>query len=250
MNIKKFQKELDEDLRRFIRFKGRNGYCIFHYQFELHNISRYSPNEINRLFKDKKNQLLEFLNKNQIENYLLAVPEKYKVWTFEYLVDTKNQNNTSPNRFYLSDDEYWKIVRQLWKFHSGDLPMNKGLWWKILSSDRTMKKNFMNEEEQEFFEKLPEKFTIYQGYVSRKSLIVNKGQLLNRGRIGYSFSLLENIGMYYVNKYKKYNRIEDGYIKYESTLFSKEVNKKDVFGYFNENNEQEIIMLSFPYGYF
>ena len=248
MNIKKFQKELDEDLIRFIRFRGRNGYCIFHYQFELHNISKYSPNEINRLFKDKKNQLLEFLNKNQIENYLLAVPEKYKLWTFENLIDKKNQNNSLPNRFYLNDDEYWKIVRQLWNLHSGELPMNQGLWWKILTSERTMKQEFMNKEELDFFEKLPEKFTVFQGYVSSK-IYPAKSRFSAKLDIGYSFSLLEKIGLKYVNKYKKFNRIEGG-MKYESTLFVREVNKKDVFAFINDKNEQEIIMLSFPFEYF
>ena len=249
MNIKKFQKELDEDLIRFIRFKGRNGYCIFHYQFEIHNISKYSPNEINRLFKDKKNLLLEYLNKNQIENYLLAVPKKYKLWTFEYFFGKKPRKNNLPNRFYLNDDEYWKIVRQLWNLHSRELPMNKGFWWKILSSDRTMKQEFMNEKERIFFEKLPEKFTVFQGYVSSKSYPVDRIRFSARTEIGYSYSLLENIGLKYVNKYKKYNRIEDGRI-YESTLISKVVNKKDVFAFINDKNEKEIIILFFPFEYF
>ena len=126
-------------------------------------------------------------------------------------------------------------------------------WVKTSSLTQEQKEFFMNEEEREYFNKLPNEFVVYRGFVDRISTIKKVSlspdinwDLLKRNTlcsIGFSYTLSKEVGYKYVEKYKKYNKenkIENFII--QSDLFETIVTKEEVFGFINEKKEQEILI--------
>ena len=264
VDIEKFKKELDKDLVRFIRFNKDEKYFISHPEFELFDILKLSPSEVNNLFSVHKLKLNEFREQNKLKEYILCVPEIWRVYTFGQLTYLKKPGQVLYINKWgeLRDEEYWKTFRFLWKECSKNVNRDREDWFKIFSQKRNGKEYFMNESEREFFHDLPIEFTIYKGYVgedfedneiSTRKPSSLKLNFINTDRLGFSYTLSREIGLKYLEIYKKYNRKEEKintdsfrgtyYVNYISRLFEGKIKKEQVLGYFNEKGEEEIIVI-------
>lgn len=249
MDIYKFKRELDGDLRSCVRLNGQNGYSIFHKHFELRKILKFTPNEINKLFREKELMLCNLKSGNQIIEYFQNIPEKFKVSTF--------RNLTCNNEWFgLTNKDYWETVRSLWNENSKEFD-DRMDWWVIFGNKRGDKEYFMNEIERKYFQGLPQKVKVYKGVVVEK--IQNDGLIADfedpnirnllqiernrKYRLGVSFTLSKKIGVKYFKKYKKFNELVSDKLNYlESELYEGEIEKNTIFGYFNGRMEEEVIL--------
>jgi len=257
--------KIDKDLQKNV-FTDKNGIIsIKNKKFELYDISNYSIEDINDKYLVQKILLNNLLTKGNFKQYIFFLPAYSKAYEFKLLtekpkkgtIEYKEKNGNA--KWDLCDKEYWEFSRFLWNKYSylGCNSRNGYTWFDIFKGRDTGKEFLMTKEERNLFEKLPDTFTIYRGFIQRskekyfnvsenksnnkKNVLSDLRLIMNNG--GFSFSLLESIGLNYVDKYKKYNIIDEYNYKCESKLFEIIVNKKNVFAYFNHNAEQEILVI-------
>ena len=168
---------------------------------------------INYRYQHKKDLIQKSIDKKDLSTYIWLHERPYRINAFVFF--TKH--------YEVKDKDYWENLKDIW-VDSENIWQNKKLFKKLLSSKRKDKEFFMDETEIEFFDKLPDEFTIYRGYHEGKN------------KDGYSYTLDKKIA-------EKFSiRFTDSklYVPNVKEIVAK---KKDVFAYINSREEKEIIYL-------
>ena len=249
-------KNINDDLRNFI-IKDKNGIIsILHNSFELNDVLKYSPYEVNEKFSTHLIKQKDWLENKKYEEYILSLPISKRSNVFNKLTKTpkniSHYNTKEKEIWELDDRKYWGFLRSFWNSSDKGISFNNGFdFYELVNNRKTGSHFFMTDDERIEFEKLPEEITIYRGFVDSYKLNEKQENYLPTDYLclnwiefnrGFSFTLSKSIGLEYVEKYKKYNRIENGYV-YESKLFENKISKKFVLGLLNHNQEQEIVII-------
>lgn len=101
---------------------------------------------------------------------------------------------------------------------------------ELFTSKRIIPEHLMNEEDLNYFKKLPHEFTIYRGMSKEE---------FNSKDFGFSWTLDRKIANFFANDYiHNYNKINESGLIYETR-----VQKKNVIAFFDERKEKEIIYI-------
>jgi hypothetical protein len=261
LKIKEIEIGLINDLKRirgYYCFKtSKVIYSIQIYEFELNNISKYTSSVINEKYITHLKILKDLLEHSNFEKYLESIPKDLRVYKFIEFT-RKPQKSTllyhwrnGKELWELDDKKFWEYVRFLWTNYSDDVSSNRQYWLELFTNTRNYKEYFMNLEERQFLENLPDEFEVFRGYSrskpSEKMKLENLGFWDKQwfGDMGFSYTLSKDIGMKYSDKYKIYNREFDdtNYYKMENDLYHGLIKKSDVLFYFNGRKENEIIIV-------
>ena len=262
-------KNINNDLRKSI-IKEKNGIIsILHNSFELNDVLKYSPTEVNEKFSNHIIKQKDLLENKKYEKYILSLPQSKRLYEFNKLTKKPKLGSilyyetNGKELWELEDNKYWDFLRSLWNSSDKGIGFINGFdFYELVKNRKSGIEFFMTYDERIEFEKLPDEITIYRGYVDRhnpkeisyshqnESEFVKKRneiqknsirRILNNG--GFSFTLSKTIGLKYVEKYKQYNRIDEyGYVC-ESKLFEITIPKKYVLGLLNHNQEEEIVIV-------
>jgi|694.fasta_scaffold13359_11 hypothetical protein len=244
---------IDDKIRNFIT-KDKNGIISFlHNTFELTDVLKYSPLEVNEKFISNSEKQKKWLENNEFEKYLLSIPDYNRLNIFQQ--HTINFYNLKElDKWELDNREYWELLRLIWIENNEPIIENGGeLWRELFLCDREQKEFFMNEEERYYFNNLPNEFVVYRGFVNTKPTENMKTENLKFwrknwvGDIGFSYSMSKEIGKKYFEKYKVYDKEKEfpySTTKKESDLFEGLVKKEKVFGFINKKNEEEILIFN------
>ena len=137
-----------------------------------------------------------------------------------YLADVKGDLRALVAAFYeyrnkLSHPRYWDLLRTVWI--TAGMPENYELFRSLFSSKRPFRYFVMTPEDEAFLGALPNEITVWRA---------SKGP---EDR-GLSWTLDEKFAAEYAEKKGR-------------VLIERQVQKKDVFAYFNRRGESEIIIL-------
>lgn len=205
--VERVVEDLHPDLIPYLRFEKTIPYLshplvISPFYFEEEN------SHLNRSYLFKIEQIKLSLKNKEWHRYIFWHERPYRLMAFRQVVK------------YLSDVEYWKLLREIW-VDSENIWQNKKDWKRYLNSKRENKSSFMKGCELNYLKELPDEFLIYRGYT--------KG-LNSRG---CSYTLDKEKAIWFS---KRFNA-ENGKIKI------RKVRKEDVFAYVNSRDEKEIIIL-------
>lgn len=117
----------------------------------------------------------------------------------------------------LSDERYWELMRTVWVICGG--LDNVETFKKLMKSSRKQKHYFSTPEESKKLRELPEKFIVYRAANEENDS-------------GISYTLSEEYAFYYQKLY------------YKKHIFSKMIDKKEVFALIDRNLESEIVLFS------
>ncbi len=261
LKIKDLSNNLLSDLNKIKgRFCKKNKtviYFIKTFVFEIDDISKLSYGLINEKYVSHLKKLNELLQSSNYKEYIESIPEELRVYTF--LKFTKKPPKGSlyyhwrngKELWELEDKKYWEFVRFLWTNYSESVWSNRQYWLEIFTNSRNEKEYFMNLEERQFLENLPDEFEVFRGYPRSKPTEKMKPENLRFweiqwfGDMGFSYTLSKDIGLKYLDKYKIYNhKFEDtDYYKIESDLYHGLIKKSDVLFFFNGKEEKEVIIV-------
>ena len=229
-------------------------------EYELDDISKFTPSKINEHYVSHLKKLKKLLENSNYVEYLNSIPKHSRVYKFSEFTRKPKQGSSlgywrsGKELWELNDEKFWSFLRELWNNSNGINFSNGFNFYKSVIERKTGREFFMTEYERNEFEKLPEEITIYRGYVDRydpselrKKIWLGKRGLEING--GFSFTLSQSIGLKYVERYKQYNRVDEyGYVC-ESKLFEITIPKKFVLGLLNHKQEQEIVIVldNLPY---
>ncbi len=250
-------KNINSELLNRVYKNEKGKLSILHKYFELEDVLEYSYQEINEKFSSQIENQNKWIENKEYEKYLLSIPKSYRLYVFRENTEFPQKGNINlmkgKDKWRLDDKKYWELLRFLWLENSEKIRPSRNEWYRLFSCNRENKEFFMNEEEREYFNILPNEFVVYRGFVDRISTIKKVSlspdinwDLLKRNTlssIGFSYTLSKEVGYKYVEKYKKYNKenkIENFII--QSDLFETIVTKEEVFGFINEKKEQEILI--------
>ena len=244
-------KKINKDLLGHISTNGEGITSIYHYEFELSDISKVSSEEINELYSKQRLLLDRYIENGQYRDYIMAIPKSARINAF--LRFTEKPEIKRQKLWNISDKEYWEFLKFLWTEYSENVFKNRDTWWFLFRANRKNREFFMNEAERIFLDKLPNKFTIYRGYSKPKPTDKLKPENLKWwnlkdtfSRMGFSYTLSKEVGVTYFKKYEVYNREnppDTNYYKYENELFEGEVSKERVLFYNDTKQEKEIIIV-------
>ena len=163
---------------------------------------------MNMFYEHKLESLKRAKQKKDYGSYIFLHERPYRLNAFLDIMDKVN------------DKQYWQLLGEVW-IDSENIWQSKSVWKELLTDDRDHREYFMTKEDRKVFAELPEKLTIYRGYVEK----MNKN--------GFSYTLDYDKAEWFSNRFGKKNA---GVIK-------KNINKKDAFAYMGGRNESEIIYL-------
>lgn len=161
----------------------------------------------NKQFEYKTQYVNEAIKAKEWHQVVWFYERPYRLQAFETVVD------------HLDDKEYWEILSNIW-IDSENIWQNFASWQRRLSSSRAG--SLMDEQEKEFFDKLPKRFTIYRGYTKGKN------------RDGLSYTLEPERAGWFARRYDRNSG--------KTAVRKRVVNKEDVLAYIAGRNEKEIII--------
>lgn len=162
----------------------------------------------NAQLKAKKEYAANALEEKKWSSYLWIHERPYRISQF---VEIERK---------MSDKDYWEILGSIWS-DSENIWQYKSILGMLLLSKRGDKEYFMDEEEREFLDKLPDQFIIYRGH-----------QGINRSSFSWSLS-------YWRARWfaQRFDHKKNGVVQAI-------VNKKDIVGALLGRGEYEIV--TFP----
>lgn len=165
---------------------------------------------INKQYEWKKSAVKEALKKKNWGSYVFLHERPYRLVPAFSSISQKLDSKT-----------YWELLGEIW-VDSENIWQNSD-WWLYFLEDGPLenKEYFMSEEDREEFKRLPEKLTVYRGYVPRKN------------KKGFSYTLSKEKATWFANRFGR-----------DGKVYERQIDKKDVFAYKNDRNEQEIIILN------
>lgn len=165
---------------------------------------------INQQYEWKKTAIKKALKEKKWSSFIFIHERPYRLQAFTSVVDKIEKD----------PKEYWETLGEIW-VDSENIWQNMDYWrFYLTTGPEKDKEYFMSEEDRETFKNLPETITVYRGYVPRK----NKG--------GFSYTLSKEKAEWFAKRFGK-----------DGKVIERTVNKKDIFAYKNDRNEQEIIIL-------
>jgi hypothetical protein len=202
--------ELREDLARYLQKIDGVGECLRH---PLLYAVPYLA-QMNAYYNQAFTLREEMLRKAQAEKRwsgIVAIVER--PWRLHYFADFAEE---------LSDRQYWEILGELWT-DSENIHQNIDEWKAALRSPRAERDAFMSEEDRHTLKTLPDKLTVYRGYIR------------GRNERGLSYTLDWNRAHFFANRFRR--KTETARVK------TRHVKKADVFAFMNSRGEQEVIIL-------
>jgi hypothetical protein len=164
---------------------------------------------LNERLRCKKEMLIEAEKKKKWSSYLFIHERPYRLEAFLKIVKK------------LSDKEYWELLREVWE-DSENIWQCQENWDMLINLNRPCRESFMTPEEREFLKNLPEKVTIYRGYV--------KGH----NEEGKSYTLSKEKAKWFSERFTT---------KKDMAAVKKiVVSKKKIFAYLKGRSEEEIIL--------
>jgi hypothetical protein len=124
----------------------------------------------------------------------------------------------------MPDEVYWKLLGNA--YQDSDFAFENMKYIKsFMLSKRPKRESIMNEEEQLFFNNLPNEVIIYRGCSLNE---------IESKQYRYSWSLDKEVACFFAFKYHRNDGIECGVIE-------KKVSKNSLLAYFNDRAEAEVI---------
>lgn len=118
---------------------------------------------------------------------------------------------------HMTDKEYWENLASIWIDSEGP-GVNKRVWMDLFNSPRTGREFLMDEEERKFYQGLPDVITVYRG--------CNK-----KDKTGMSWTLSKDTAKWFSKR-----------LLQQGEVYEAQINKADVYAYFNSRHEQEILL--------
>ena len=159
---------------------------------------------LNKQLEVRKDYVVKKLQKKDFEGYIFMHEKPYRLDAFLKIM---NQ---------LSDKSYWGILRDIWQNIENNW-QNLETWKELMQSNRKHREFFMEEEERDFLNTLPETFTIYRGHTFNNEN-------------GFSYTLDIEKAKWFSKRFSRKGAVSE-----------KVINKSDVFAYLS--SEQEIIYI-------
>lgn len=168
-------KNINSELLNRIYKNEKGKLSILHKYFELEDVLEYSYQEINEKFSSQIENQNKWIENKEYEKYLLSLPKSYRLYVFRENTELPQKGNINfmkgKGKWRLDDKKYWELLRFLWLENSEKIRPSRNEWYRLFSCNRENKEFFMNEEEREYFNKLPNEFVVYRGFVDRISTI-------------------------------------------------------------------------------
>lgn len=177
-------------------------YSIFH----VDNLNALT----NKRFELIKANVESALKENDISTYVFLHERPYRLIAFNKAISFLNLK--------ISNKDYWELLGSIWTDTENSWE-SSDLWKRHFSSDRPCSEYLMDKQERKAFKNLPDKLTIYRGYVP------------NQNEEGLSYTLDKSTAEWFANRFSKNGKV-----------IKRVVNKSDVLAYFTGRNEDEILL--------
>jgi len=132
-------------------------------------------------------------------------------------------------RQFMTNSQYWYGLRIAYT-DSDDLYPYSHMVKDCFYSNRQCRHNFMNNEEREYLQELPDRITIYRGMTVDEQ---------HSRRYGVSWSLSRDVAEFFATKYARNHATEN----LQKVVHTLTVPKYKILGYCNDRKEQEVIYL-------
>lgn len=162
---------------------------------------------MNKQLEHKKQLLNKAVKEKEFGSYVFLHERPYR---FNAFIEVKDK---------LKDKDYWELLSDIWT-DSENIWQNLSAWKECLNDRSKTKHLFMSEADKKLFDSLPDKITIYRGYVP------------NKNKQGLSYTLDEEKAIWFSKRFNNNGKV-----------IKRVVNKSEVFAYTNSRNEKEIILL-------
>jgi hypothetical protein len=201
------EEDLHPDLVPYLENRPQLGTVLKHpLIFEIF----YSPHQnarINKQYLHKLEYTNEKLKEGNYSSYIWMFERPHRLEKFMEIQDS------------LSDEQYWDLLGSIWSDSENLWQYGSSLGW-LMTAERAHREKFMDDEEREFLNNLPEYFTIYRGHQG------------SRNRMGWSWSL----------SYFKARWFAQRFDQRGAAVIRANVKKEDVIGYLDGRNEYEIVV--------
>lgn len=201
--------ELHEDLKDYIQDSGFIGEMLHHPLVVHVPYAKELNGIINSQYEFKKKKLDEFIKDKKWSSYIHMYERPYRLDAFEEIKDS------------LTDKEYWSTLKDVF-VDSENISQNYETWDFLLNSERDHSEFFMDEDDRLFLEQMPEEIIVYRGFKDEG------------GEESFSWTLNLEKAIWFAERFGK----DD-----DSSVAKAIINKKDVIGYINSRNEEEILIL-------
>lgn len=202
------KEELCDELKKYLENNGK--FDLIRHPL-VYSIPHYEAQNalVNKQLEVKKKSANELLENKKYFSFVFLHEKPHRMNAF---IEIKSK---------LNDKEYWEMALSVWT-NSENIWQNKKEWKKLLTDNQrySTKHLFMSDDDREEFNKLPENILVYRGY---KNGVNEKG---------YSYTLSQDVAERFSKAHKQNGKVT-----------SKVVNKREVFAYTNERNEQEVIII-------
>lgn len=164
---------------------------------------------LNQQLKHKKQAAKEYLNQKQYDSFVFIHERPFRLDAFIKI------------KHLLPDIKYWELASSIWT-DSENINFNRSIWKNVLKSKRSGKEYFMEIEDRNYLENLPQTITVFRGCNEK-----NKN--------GLSWTTDREVAEKFA---ERFSTMSQG-----STVLSKTINKKKIFAYLSSRSESEIILL-------
>ena len=188
-------------------------YSIFHTE----NINALT----NKRYELIKSQVELALKENDISRYVFLHERPYRLTAFDKAISFLNLK--------ISNKDYWELLGSIWTDTENSW-QSLELWKYYFSSDRPCSEYLMDKQERKAFRNLPDKLTIYRGYVP------------NKNKNGLSYTLDETTANWFSNRFNNHLVSLKAKSNKNGNVLKRVVNKSDVLAFFNGRNEDEILL--------
>ena len=175
----------------------------------------------NKRYELIKSEVQDAIQQKDISRYVFLHERPYRLTAFNkalYFLNLK-----------ISNKDYWELLGSIWTDTENSW-QELDLWKIFFSSDRPCSKYLMDKDERKAFKNLPDKITIYRGYVP------------NKNKYGLSYTLDEKTANWFSNRYNNHLVSKSKSTTKNGNVIKRVVNKSDVLAYFNGRNEEEILI--------
>lgn len=184
--------------------------------------TRWHIHETNLRYWLKVSALRKAYLEKDIDAYLIMIERPYRVPEFiRWCLHDQQKNDANPSEYTehcnLSKKKYWEVVRWLWT--DTENVYEHFVPWMALILDHDTKdiRLMMDKEDREYFDSLPEEFTVYRGGEHEHM----------------SWTLSKEKAEWFRDRYEGLR---------ECKLFEKRIKKDEVLAYINARGEEEIIL--------
>lgn len=161
----------------------------------------------NRQFLAKKEAAKKAVDEKNWHTYVWLHERPYRLEAFMDIHDD------------VDDKNYWELLHDIW-IDSENIWQYLDAWKMLLKSERSGKGHFMDEDEKNKFESIPETVTVYRGHQKH-----NKD--------GLSYTLSKSKAEWFAGRFRKN----------EAQVKQITVQKSQIFAYVERGDEQEVIVL-------